>query len=221
MKNMKPVEAKDKPKLVALIGMSIVVLGYGTYQMTSGVSNAASAPPKKETKAAAADAPGTPGAPALSFDDASIVPNPALGADPFKPRVDLAAVPESGPRVAAAPPRVPLPRFGASGFLPGGTPPSVPVPDAATASKPSAPPQPIVIPPPQPPSLAVSGVLVAAPGSGGKSVALLSGSGERRYVSIGDPVGNGFIIASIAMDGIAVVDSANRSRTFTFPISKR
>ncbi|MFM7323052.1 MAG: hypothetical protein ACKO5K_16250 [Armatimonadota bacterium] len=222
MKSMKPVEAKDKPKLFALIGMSVLVLGYGTYQMTSGVSGATPAAPKKE--AAAASGSTTPGAETtttLAFDDASIVPNPALGPDPFKPRLDLAAAPE-GIAAPAATGSVPLPRFGPGGFLPAGYAPAVPQSaPAPVAERPAAPPTPIVIPPPQPPSLAVSGVLVAAPGSGGKSVALLAGAGEQRYVSVGDPVGNGFVIAAIGMDGITVVDAANRSRTFTFPIAKR
>jgi len=186
--------------------------------MTSGVSGAATAPPKKESAATAEPVRSASTAAPLTFDDASIVPNPALGPDPFKPRLDLSAPPEGGPRPAAPSMGVPLPRFGAGTFPSAGFAPVAPQP--APAAKPAVV-APVVIPPPQPPSLSVSGVLVAAPGSGGKSVALLAGAGERRYVSVGDPIGNGFVIAAIGMDGIVVVDSANRSRTFTFPISKR
>ena len=232
---MKPVDSKDKPKLIVLVLLSVAVIGYGLLQLTSGLAGATPRPSAKPEKTAAAtpDAASTGQLPSLAThpDDPSVVPEPSVG-DPFVPRMrtDSAQVPAGQP----APARMtkPLPGIPASVLASlgkAGAPPVPALPDPSGNPGPgpdspagaTAPVGPVEVAPPPPPTLNVAGVLVAEPGSEGRSVAILSGSGEKRYVTAGDPVGNGYVVASVSLRGVEVVDQASKSRRFTFALSKR
>lgn len=204
---MKPLNEKDKPKLFALIGLSVLVLGFGAYQITAGMAGAAPPPPPPKEEVRVAEASPAEEAAALAFTGGGdIAPNPSAGRDPFSPQINLSSVDAAPARPAA--PGPPLPNLGVPGaFVPGGA-------SARSAASPK--PEVVVVPPPPPPTLTVSGVLVASRDAGGRSVAVLTGGGDRRYVTVGDPVGNGFVVSAVSLDGVEVVDGAHGTRRFTF-----
>lgn len=228
---MKPVDEKDKPKLFALIGLSVLVLGFGIYQVTAGMAGAQPppAPPKEDAKSAADAAPPAPAADpqAALLANLPTVPSPTGGRDPFipqmatgnmaqaatKPQTDVA----KGPGVSLPPPG----GGGVSGLRVGEWLAAGARNATSAPSSPSKPIDPISVPPPSPPTLAVAGVVVAGPGSGNRDVAVLRGGADRRYVTLGDPVGNGFVVSAIRMDGIEIMEERHTSRRFTFKTSKQ
>ena len=114
---MKPIDKKDMPKLIALIGLTVCSLGYGIYQLVGGTSVAAP-PPSKEKKEEPATASGAPQGAAAPADDLlaaelrhiESVSEPVLVRDPFV--------------VLGQPAATPAP--GATPALPGGAPPVMP-----------------------------------------------------------------------------------------------
>jgi hypothetical protein len=68
-----------------------------------------------------------------------------------------------------------------------------------------------------PPDLTVTGVVLGDLSTGvTRNVAILRGKGQgeedRRFVSVGDPVGNGFRVAAVNADGVDLEDSAGNRR---------
>ncbi len=224
---MKPVNPQDKPKLIVLIVLSVLVLGYGLLQLTAGLADAS---PKPQAATTAKETPVTESVPegqataTAPTDALSVIPDPSVG-DPFVPRfaiepTPVAATSGAGGKSVSSPPLPVLPdsvlaSLGRPGVAAPGLPRSKPTVDGAGKT------EPVELAPPPPPSLNVAGLLVAEAGTDGKSVAILAGAGEKRYVTKGDPVGNGYVVASVTLQGVEVVDPNNRGRRFTFALPKR
>lgn len=224
---MKPVDPQDKPKLIVLILLSVVVLGYGLLQLTTGLADASPKPSRakaSERGSGSQTVAGTPEVATAPTDALSVIPDPSAG-DPFLPRFALEAASASASGGSTPAPGQPLPVLPdsvlASLGRPGATAPGLPQAKTTKDSAASGKIEPVELAPPPPPSLNVAGLLVAEAGSGGKSVAILAGSGEKRYVTAGDPIGNGYVVASVTLGGVEVVDPNNRSRRFTFSLPKR
>ena len=252
---MKPVDKKDMPKLIALIGLTVCALGYGIYTLVGSTATAAP-PPKKEEKAATSPASGAaPGAVAAADDpmmlglkrleglsepvlvrDPFTVPGAPAGAQPGAPGTSPVA--PSAP-VFQAPVKNPLEakqdiamanaaargktlrellglevktaRGGAEGLM--GSSPAAP--GSASVA-------PMKLPPPQPPSIVVTGVLVAENGQG-ESVAIVRVNDKPRWLSIGDRLEGGFVVRSIRRTDrgseLEIVDSNDKSRRFPFKVN--
>jgi hypothetical protein len=75
---------------------------------------------------------------------------------------------------------------------------------------------PIVLPPPEPPEMVVTGVVLGDLSSGAaRNVAIMRGKSakgeeERRFVSVGDPLGNGFTVTAVHADGVDIKDKTRR-----------
>lgn len=78
----------------------------------------------------------------------------------------------------------------------------------------------VALPPPPPPAVMVTGIVmgIAEPGSpAGSSVAVVrgadggaAGGSERRFVRVGDSVGNGFVVAQVKPGGIVIKSGSRR-----------
>jgi hypothetical protein len=80
---------------------------------------------------------------------------------------------------------------------------------------------PVVLPPPPPPDMVVTGVVLGDVSTGAaRNVAIMRGKGgdgkdERRFVSVGDPLGNGFTVTAVHADGVDIKD---KTRNITLKI---
>lgn len=241
---MKPVDKKDMPKLIALIGLTVCSLGYGIYSLVGSTSTAAP-PPKKEEPAQSASAgaaPGTPGA----VDDPMMtelkrleaVSEPVLIRDPFiapsglvPPSPGPGTPPPPGPTAPVTNPlearrdlaiaranerairlgellgiNVRVPKGGDSELMGGG---------GSSSSAPTN--THISLPPPQPPSIVVTGIMVPESGQG-KSIAIIRVNDRPRWVSVGDRLENGFVVQSIRKTDsgseLEIADLNDKSRRF-------
>jgi len=163
---------------------------------------------------------GIAGVPVIATTATTVTGPPTGGKDPFQPSGRFApATPTptpAPPRVAIATP-LPAPKATSSG----------PIFTQLTSLGPGpAPVAPVVMPPPAPPAYTVTGVVVAdRDNPGAAPIAVLRGgagagdagngklastptmtassnTSERRFVTIGDPVGNGFVVAAVRADGV-------------------
>jgi len=214
---MKSIDKKDLPKLYVLIGLAVCILGYAIFQFTSGGGNTARAAATKPVAPKAGGAAGAPTAAGAAAPGAAIAPGslpgfdvalvgpPTGGRDPFMPE---------GPAQTAQPAPPPHPVAVAA------RPPLTPLNKLLQLDKPSAPkpapassPMPVDVPPPD---LTVTGVVLGDLSTGvTRNVAILRGKGgeeDRRFVSVGDPVGNGFRVAAVNADGVDLEDSAGNRR---------
>jgi hypothetical protein len=249
---MKPVDKKEMPKLIALIGLTVCSLGYGVYALVGGTSVAAPPPAAKTQEQQTAQATPTAGSAAAS--DALLaeltrlegVSDPVLVRDPFviTGSVDGAVPgtpdpPAPGPTVTATPtPTGPdratetlakrgktlrewlglevHPPKGASGDDPRGGGSSSAAPGGTG---------PVILPPPTPatpPSVTVTGVMIPENGQG-KSIAIVRVNNETRWLSVGDTVGQGFVVRSIHRTDkgseLEIVDSNDKKRHVTIPVN--
>jgi hypothetical protein len=215
---MKSIDKKDLPKLYVLIGLAVCILGYAIFQFSAGMGStpaSASTTVKTEAKAgtpssAAGATAGTPSAaPGIAGFDVALVGPPSGGKDPFMPTG--LAKPASG---AALPPPQQVaaavrPATGLAGFLNSVAPLQKPSVNPVALSKPAEVDVPV-------PGLTVTGVVLGDLSTGvTRNVAILrggTGDGDRRFVSVGDPVGNGFRVAAVHADGVDIEDSAGNRR---------
>lgn len=244
---MKPLDKKDMPKLIALIGLTVCSLGYGVFTLVAGVSYGQPAPQAKpEEKKDAPPAGTTPETAAATenpmmaeLDTLAKVSDPVVVRDPFITRVLPGVTPTPAPGAAPGP--------AAPTVSVGGLPPVQKTDPTAqkkakslaralgidTDARPEKSPQvvselvapavdPLVIPSPPPPAVEVSGVMVAE-AEDTKSVALLRIDGRARWVSLGDSVGNGFVVRTIRRTDrgseVEIVDSHNAKRRYTFKVN--
>lgn len=221
---MKPVDKKDMPKLIALIGLTICSLGYGVYNLVAGVSYGQPAAPTKPTEPTPTPPP-TPAQVASGFpmDDLKRLeqlPEPVLARDPF-----ISNAPPASPAPPAATPAPPAPaalpnpavkdtvgrgtaekawtlmdklRLGVMpSFKPGSSAADrIRLANGGGDERPNPPTDPLVLPSPEPPKIVVTGALIAEPGEG-KSVVLLRFDGDSRWVSVGDRIGSEFVVSKI------------------------
>ena len=247
---MKPVDKKDMPKLIALIGLSVCSLGYGIYTLVGGTSVAS--PPAAATpqdKAAPGATPRTGSSPgsedtlAVALQRLEGITDPVLIRDPFVITGAIEGAPGSAPAPAPTPGSTPAPSpqdgaftngvarartlqdiFGVSVRLPkpaaeGALPSGGMVPPATSASHLVLPPPPL---PPQPPTLTVTGIMVPEGGQG-KSIAIVRIKDETRWLSVGEDIGQGFVVRSIRRTDsgseLEIVDSNDKKRHFTFRVN--
>lgn len=243
---MKPVDKKDMPKLIALIGLTVCSLGYGVYNLVAGVSYGQAAPAKpaepKATPAPTAEQVAA-GFPLEDLKRVEQLPEPVLARDPF---ISNAAPPTPVPAPTPAPPVLAAPKVKDTvgrgtaekawtlmdlirkGVTPGIKPGSVLGGGGDERTGPVEIPAPTPSPTPEPPKLEVTAALVAEPGEG-KSVVLLRVDGRPRWVSVGDKfgvgdkLGNEFVVSKIRRTDsgseIEVVDSRNNKRRYTFKVN--
>lgn len=244
---MKPVDKKDMPKLIALIGLTVCSLGYGVYNLVAGVSYGQAAPAKPAEPKATPTPTAEQVAAGFPLEDLKRVeqlPEPVLARDPF---ISNAAPPTAIPAPTPAPPVLAAPKVKDTvgrgtaekawtlmdlirkGVTPGFKPGSA-LGDRKTlaggggdeSTQPLKLPAPTPAPSPEPPKLEVTAALVAEPGEG-KSVVLLRVDGRPRWVSVGDKIGNEFVVTNIRRtDGgseIEVVDSHNNKRRYTYKVN--
>jgi len=162
---------------------------------------------------------GIAGVPVIATTATTVTGPPTGGKDPFQPSGRFAPAP---PSPTPAPQRLvmatPLPAAKPTSGGPIFT-PLTPMPGPAPVA-------PVVMPPPAPPAYTVTGVVVAdRDNPGAAPIAVLRGgagagdtgngklastptmtassnTSERRFVTIGDPVGNGFVVAAVRADGV-------------------
>lgn len=229
---MKPVDKKDLPKLYVLIALAVIIFGFFIYSMTFGSEAPPASAAGNKKKPAKTSAPGAAvasngsagagateaaasGTPAV-FDPRMYGP-PQGGRDPFQPVGMVAAAPQLPPPPVSAPvqrvapiyvpPAAPIQRLRPSGSL------GDLLGNAGKAQDASA--KPVEMGPPPAPTLAVTGVVLGDPTSGNpRNVAILrANNGEdRRFVSVGDYVGNGYTVVAVHADGVEIQDKAGNRR---------
>jgi len=238
---MKPVDKKDLPKLIVLIVVSVGVFGWFMVSMLTSSpapANATAAQKAEAEKAQEEAAAADTTAPEDQPFDVSSVRLLTGGKDPFIPNGP--AVPESALGVAVPLPTTPAPatplpykpRVGGKGLgnifgtnknyvRPGAE--FMNSTDAPTGNAGTGNVAPVVVPPPPPPTApvyTVTGVIMGQDEEA-KSVAILRGGseGERRYVSAGDEVGNGYVVSKVTPSGVELKLKGTK-HSVTMPIGK-
>lgn len=190
-------QAAGDPAALGLKGPSIGLLTAGKDPFVPNGSAAAD-------KSAVTLAPKPPLPPSSSI--ATVAEKPAPSAAAAAGRLErLLGLPGSYPRSG-------LPPGGWSGLQGENANPGN---GSAAATVAAAPVAPMAVPPP---AFTVTGVVLGAD-AGTKSIAILRGGegNERRFVAVGDPVGNGFVVAAVHAAG---VDIKSGSRRVTMKIGK-
>ena len=81
---------------------------------------------------------------------------------------------------------------------------------------------PLALPPPAPPELAVTGIMIPENGQG-KSIAIVRVKNETRWLSVGETVGQGFVVHSIRRtesgSEVEIMDSNDNKRLFIFKVN--
>jgi len=208
----KPVNADDKPKLIVVSCLAVVVFGYGITRIATGGGQKAHAAKPAVTDSAK---PATPEKPERELSEeqllADAVPNPSAGRDPFvadsaltsaAPSVDQ---PHPGPDKPASN-SLAKPKNHPSGIetLAWNPPVAPPLPVKPATSNPSLgnqKPNPLQADTvPDLPPCTLKGTLV----DGENPVAILEIGSERRFLHIGDALADRFYVKSIRLDGITV-----------------
>jgi len=237
MSAMKPIKKEDMPKLAALIALSVGVGGYIIFEVITQVvppAPSAAATPAPNT-AASPGVPAPGGAQVALANGATPVPGGAPGATPTGPyggELDPAnwnpvLINGKDPFMPTAPPPVAPTRPAPILINPGNPMSSHPPIRTATNLFVQPPVGPVHVvtpatpppPPPPAPTYSVVGVVLAdrnAVGAKeGQDVAILRSGTDRRFVTVGDPVANGFKVAAIHSGG---VDIRSGDRIATLPL---
>jgi hypothetical protein len=208
---MKSLDKKDMPKVIGLGVLMVGLLGYFLYMFLGSGSPSASPPiaahpvtPAAQVATAtgpgaAAGAPGVAPSPDAmdGFETGGDVPMPAGGKDPFiqngpASKFWIVSTPKPAPSVGPVLP-----------FRPFGPPPFIkPVAPIVMPTPPPGPP-----PAPPVPSWTVAGIILADRVDGakvGRDVAFLRNGGDRVFVKVGDPVGNGYVVAAVHPSGVDI-----------------
>ena len=227
---MKPIKKEDMPKLIVLIVLAVGMFVFALTQfMSNPAASVASTPPAPgaapttaggaaATTASQLPAPEAPADPELDF--LHIGP-PAGGKDPFTPNGPAAPVVATPAPVVVAPVVRPLPPVAANtergngldrllgirNIHPNGldmddTKPGMPTPGPAVVELPA-------------PVWTVSGIVLAERDTDGikrgRDVAILrDATGNRRFVTVGDPVDNGYHVSAVRPGGVEI---RNKNRT--------
>jgi hypothetical protein len=213
---MKPIDKKDMPKLVALVVLALGLFGFAIYQFTGGAT-ATAPPPAPQPSATPTAAPVTNVEAELTPEMLQSVAMVLDGRDPFKPVG--AAAPTKDTLV--------VPSIHAGGGVPLAAGGLVPMPILPTPAPVRASPSPeaeqVVLPPPPPPSFTLMGAIVSDRADGGRNVAIVKIGPESHYVTVGDPIGNGFVVSAIRVErGVALVEifDPKTDRRETVKVSK-
>ena len=239
---MKPVDKKDMPKLIALIGLTVGCLGFGIYSLVGGISDASPPAPKVQKQApSVAQSPSTD-ALLVEIKRLEGISDPILVRDPFTTTggaIGVATATPAPPAPSTQPSPSPQdvaitnanrraqtlgemlginvrppksqesdPRSSAADTVPGRTPGAVIAP--------------LALPPPAPPELAVTGIMIPENGQG-KSIAIVRVKNETRWLSVGETVGQGFVVHSIRRtesgSEVEIMDSNDNKRLFIFKVN--
>jgi hypothetical protein len=229
---MKPSNNKEQQKILLVVALAVAmvaVVGYNLFGTQGSAAPAAPAPSGSPSPGAAAAAtasssatpggPASPGAPTkASIIDFSTIPMVTSGRDPFVPNGPAAATNQPAP-TPSRPPSIYIPQVpqkgeigkGLAGAMRLGNPGGAADDAGGGSGFPSAPKQePVRLPDPVPPAYVVTGVVLGD--KGGRDVAILrggaSGQDERKFVTVGEDVGNGFYVAAIQANGIVLKSRA-------------
>ncbi len=232
---MKKLDKKDMPKLIALVVVAVLVFGFAVWQFmpktSAGSSPAAGSTPSVATTGTTAAVPAgsettasQPEAP-QPFDVGNVqiltggkdpfVPNgPAAPALPGQVSAPQQTQPASKPvKVAQREPSLGIPSPGTlpiSGGGGGGRPGTPPrfnrLPEAEPQQRRPAPVVAVALPPPPPPTFVVTGVVRGEQ----EDIVILRDGDERRFVRVGDPVGNGFKVTAVLEDGVEIGSGSRR-----------
>ena len=208
----KAVNADDKPKLLILSGLALIVFAFGIYRIATGGGQKAHAAKPVPAEATSDVIVGT------KVDDisteqlvADAVPNPGAGRDPFIADATLRSATPSAPQPhpgTVNPTSTALPSTNKRPIgvetLTWNPPPVQPSPEKTPPLRSTtirdAPKVPQTTPLPELPACTLKGTLV----DGENPVAILESSGERRFLHIGDAVADRFYVKAIRLDGITV-----------------
>jgi hypothetical protein len=212
-------DSKQVPQAVALGVLCLAALGWGGYNLASGLSagNAQAAPVDPAVQATGQEAPSDPGTPVEPEGTENANPemaqspmaDPSLlggGAgsfnpDPFRPKVktkpqELPKPPAPVPNPGALPPVDPWASGPAGGSRPGYG------PAVAAAPQPEAPPA------PERPELAITGIIDV---DKGPDMALVEVGAEQRIIQVGEKLPNSeYRVKRIGLDGVLLVHSGDR-----------
>ncbi len=227
---MKPVDKKDLPKLYVLVACAVAIVGYFVYSMVFGAETPASAAgnkkesasgkttapnPAKDGAGSGADAPGaTQDDKSLAFDLRMYGP-PSGGRDPFQPVGPTAATPPPSVANKSAPQPIVPPLFPPAARPNPPRPPSSLGSLLGNAGATQGTIKPVELEPAPVPTLVVTGVVMGdSTVSNPRNIAILRGSSgeERRFVSVGDYVGNGYTVVAVHADGVEIQDKAGNRR---------
>lgn len=191
------IDQKQVPQVAALSVLCLAVLGYGGYSFFSGRpagTPAAAASPARDTEKRALDATRT--APKAA-------PSPVVAglynSDPFRPAIKMPQPPPQkgsstpAPREFQPAPAGPLDWPGGEGprAFPG--PPKIEKPAVPAA--------------PERPAVVVTGVIDS---QDGVDMALVQLGTDRRIIQVGDMLANNYRVKRIGMDGVLLVNGADR-----------
>lgn len=232
---MKPIKKEDMPKLILLIVFAVGMFGFALTQfMSNPASSVAATPPTPGTVPAKGSVGGTPTttalvpAPEVSADpelDFLHIGPPAGGKDPFSPNGPAAPVAAMPAPVVVAPVVRPLPPvavntdkgngldrlLGIRSIRPNGIDMGM---DGSQPGMPNPGPGPAVVELPAP-AWTASGIVLAERDTDGikrgRDVAILrDAAGNRRFVTVGDPVDNGYHVSAVRPGGVEI---RNHNRT--------
>ncbi|MES2461949.1 MAG: hypothetical protein V4671_15300 [Armatimonadota bacterium] len=225
---MKPLNKEDMPKLIVLIVLAVGIFGFALFQFVASSSPSVAAVPAAPAAASGTASTGTLVASAAGSGTVSASPDGAVepeldflhvgpptgGKDPFIPNGSAAEKPVT---VAVVPAARPLPSVVATDskrsnvisiMQPFGS--NQPTfqerePKAASKEKPVET-MPIELPAP---AWSISGIVLAERDSDGikrgRDVAILRDSaGNRRFVTVGDPVDNGYHVSAVLSGGVEI-----------------
>jgi len=208
----KPIQADDKPKLIVVSILALVVFSYGTLRIASGGGRKAHAS-KPEVTTSGDSARPDKEIDGLSDEQlvADAIPNPTAGRDPF---IADSALTSATPSVAQPHPGPAKPtamtlskpiNHPASvetlAWIPPVTPPQPARPATVNLTSANQQPKPHQAETvPDLPVCTLKGTLV----DGDNPVAILEVGAERRFLHIGDALADRFYVKSIRLDGITV-----------------
>jgi hypothetical protein len=216
------IDKKDMPKVAVLGVLGVGCIGYAISSLTSGASatpSAAATTEKKDADTKQAASGTVSGTSASNPDNEQLIQlaklnEPLIPRDPFTPSGPAALVQTPAPTpIPAAVPNLPknTGKFDGTAIYN----PSRPA-DNSNNGQQNPTPAPLAIPSPPPPTFTITAVMVDS--KPGDSIAVLRNGDERRFVSEGDPVGNGFVVAAIRKNQVELVDQKNASRRFSFKL---
>lgn len=208
----KPIQADDKPKLIVVSILALVVFSYGTLRIATGGGRKAHAS-KPEVTTSGESARPDKEIDGLSDEQlvADAIPNPTAGRDPFIADSALTSAtpsvnqthpgPEKPASMTLSKPKIHPASVETLAWNPPVTPPlsAKPMTVNLTSGNPQPKPQ-HAEPVPDLPFCTLKGTLV----DGDNPVAILEIGNERRFLHNGDAVADRFFVKSIRLDGITV-----------------
>jgi len=229
---MKPNNNKEQQKIILVGALFVAMLAVLGYNLFGAQGTAAPTPAPSPGAPGAAGGPPAPGASPGAPVAPPVIFNPqgiglvTSGRDPFVPAGASTQAPTPTPPPIAVKPVPQVPYTGNRGLRPDGEMrrsmegilgiSNGAGEEGGAGSASSGTVAPVPLPPPAPPEYVVTGVVLGD--KGGRDVAILRGSGsvgqeDRKFVTVGEDVGNGFYVAAIRADGILLKSRLNATQS--------